>query len=772
MKFSKIIVAALLAFLMLAALPLCVSAGMGTPVPDDVYEGWGDIPLLVIKINYTPDNGNNTLIKTTDDTYWSKILFSQEYKKSLWNFYDIVSCGHCHFIPATENYVNAAHNNVANDGIVEVSINYDHSGESNITSSNDRSLAVSAATEFVDFKSFDKNGNGSIDKGELAVVLLCAGLEATRAGASALPSVHAFQTNSSMSATSKDGTSIAIASGFVKFGEMMNSSTPLTVGTFCHELGHYLGTYDLYVNKTWGGSNSPAGAVSVMAAGGAGSAGANSGELTGTSPSYLDAFHIVDQGWSIPEVMTDGEYTLYSRQSTEGTYQISKINTLNPNDFNLLENRYFDSSNEYFDSEKDLTGTRGIIIWHVDYKAIAGSSSLTANNGSEIGVAALSATSPFPYNSGVFGVKGQVFDAHFYQFPGSMTWSTRMSEGQGDLFPLKIELLDDAGHEMKIKVTGTTTLVAPNVTNNYSKTANTITVSGKINELNGLALNGVTVALSLKADMSDATTLEITPNADGSYVALFSELTSNKNYYVLVTYHTDKADIPDFVTNVKTKTESTDTTHYNISFFRGLNSPDKAYSQKATVGEPISIKFPMNKEGSTFAGWYLDANFKLPFDVTVGKNDNEEIALYARWIENEKLVSVKYVGAEVQNVACYSFGAEGESVREAVPVAKAGKVFAGWFADEALTMPFDFEAEQMAGEVTIYAKWEDDIEETTTSSGDPAETTTASPAETTGSGDPVEPEPSGSPVGLIIGIVAAVVVIAAAVVFVLKKKKK
>lgn len=765
-NFKNKLAAVLIAVLMLSAIITpCVSATVGTVSQDEEYTGWTDIPLLVIKVNYEPVSGTPTYCATKDDTMWYNTLFSKINPKSLWTFYDIASLGRFHFTPATENYVNAETKNVANDGIVEVTINYNHSAETNITSSNDRNAAASAAAEYVDFKSFDKNENGRIDKGELAICFLCAGLEATRAGTTATPSVHAFYAASAISVTTDSG-SVGIYSGFVKFGEMCNSTTPNTVGTFCHELGHYLGTYDLYVNKSWGGANSPAGKVSVMA--GSGSAGKNSDEATGQSPSNLDAFHITYLGFQTAKVIGDGEYTLYSRQSTKGAYTIYRINTPNPKEYYLIENRYFDKNNKNFDSETNWDGTRGIIIWHVDEDALAQSGNLTANNGTEIAVSALSPNSPYPYNSGVFGVEGQIFDSTSYIFPGSGYWSTGLTEGQEGSFNLKIEIESDAGHEMNISVSGSQiSMTLPDISQAYTVGTSAVTVMGQINDMRGQTLNGVKVLLSAKEDMSDAKTVDTSADGNGTFTAEFTGLEAETKYYTRVILNMDTGDFP-FNRTVTTRSKNLDESHYTISYLRGLTSPDKAFSQKVEVGAPVKVSFPMKKAGYTFGGWYLDSAYTRPFNLALGKNDNENITLYAKWIEDENVVTLKFNGAEPQ-YTYYPISAS-ESFEEPEVKKVEGKVFAGWFADPELTIEFGFgDTVDVAGTINVYAKWDDAPKEMETTA--PVETTTNQTETTSTETQAIMPEKSNSTVTIII-IIAVVAVAAVLVYFLVIKKKK
>lgn len=764
----RILAAALAAIFMVLMLPIGASAvnliATNPSQADEGYEytGWSDIPLLVIKINYRPEGADPTLIKTTDDTYWYEMLFGDG-EKSMKSFFETASDGNFRFTPAKENYVNESHKNVANDGIVEVTVNTNHPGGTN---RGEVGAAIAAAAEFVDFKSFDVDGSGSVEKDELAIAFVCAGYEATRS--TKTPNNHAFYLGATLTAGG-----ISMSGGYIKVGEMMSDTTPLTVGTFCHELSHYLGTVDLYTSKSWGGANSPAGKVSVMA--GNGSSGKNTGEATGESPSYLDPFHLTALGFYPSTTIVDGEYTLYSRQSTEGKYNILKIETPNPNEYYLIENRYFDNSSAHFDSETNYDGTRGIIIWHVDetYATPFGSG---GNNGADIGVAALAprregADPVFPANSGVFGVKGQVFNCEDYAFPWSGTWHTTLGEVWNDFFQLKIEILTDAGHEMKIKVTGTKTADFPTDARGTVVTSDSLTMRGQITDTKGQTLTGVTLQISDKYDYSNIlSSIDVQVDADGKYAGIFDSLTSKTFYYTRVVYHFEEGDF--YYDSDATTKNPVDPTVCLVSFFRALTENDKAFEQKVAVGEPIVVKFPMNKTGYVFAGWYTDPELTQYYEVS-NPSEAGELVLYAKWVEADKAAQLIVKGATLVNdkVNPAGYAAVGETFREPVVTAQEGKKVV-WYADEACTTPFDFsKTVDSTDAVTIYAKYEDDIPEETDPPVTTPEETTADTADTTA---PNEETPSGLSTGAIVAIIAVVVVIVvvAVVLVVVRKKKK
>ena len=231
-----------------------------------------------------------------------------------------------------------------------------------------------------------------------------------------------------------------------------------------------------------------------------------------------------------------------------------------------------------------------------------------------------------------------------------------------------------------------------------------------------------------------------------------------------------------------------DTSKYKVNFYRGLTENDRAYSQTAKVNEALVLKFPMNKTGYTFAGWYTDAEFTNFYDVSVPKTEPGDIDLYARWVKAEEAATLTVKGATLVNEKVNGTGAGviGETFHEPTVVLKDGDTVE-WYADAAFTTPFDFtKTIESAGAVTIYAKIVKagtSSEETSSTVTTPEETTTTLPAEsettsatentenTTEDTQPADSE-SGMPVGVIVVIVAAVLIAVLAVVFVVMKKKK
>ena len=730
-RFTRLTTLALAALLFFSFIPVhAADSSTEFEISEFDYGYWGpsDTPLLVILINLDPDSStsgetNETLLRHNDHSYWSEMFFGDG-PKTLKTYFETQSGGNFRFLPATENYASSAKNNLVNDGIIEVSVNTNVAKTTKgSTSDPERYAALAAAVEngYVDFAVYDKNGDAKVDENELMVAFITAGYEYTR-NQTNTPSYNAHKSSFSYGF---NGTTVS--TDYVKCGEMINNTSPLTVGSFCHELGHALGNGDLYAagaTSSWGGANSPAGKVSVMA--GNGSAGKNNGEHTGESPSNFDPYHLTVYGLYDYTNVGDGTYTLYSRQSTEGTYNILKVTTPNPNEYYLIENRYFDNSTPHFDSDTNYEGTRGIIIWHVDQsiadsgRAGPGMRINSKGTNSDIGVAALApvktsvddgGTPHHAATSGVFNKEGLVFNCHDYFFPGSETWHTALTEEQAKSFNLKIEILDDPGHEMQIKITGAVSasprysFITEMTIDETNPEVGKITAAGKITDLNNQVLTSLTLQLSKTDDFSNATSVALTPTANGSYSYTFANLERGHDYYTRVVFGTLNGEFYKTIKDTIGLPVVEDTSKYQISFFRGISEKDKAYSVTAKVGEPVVISFPMKKSGYVFTGWYLDTEYTERFDLSLGKNDHEDITLYARWVEESAAAKLNVHGATLVNTKVdeTGYGIVGETFHEPTVVLNEGETVL-WFADAAYTVPFDFmKTIETTESVTAYA---------------------------------------------------------------------
>ena len=97
-------------------------------------------------------------------------------------------------------------------------------------------------------------------------------------------------------------------------------------------------------------------------------------------------------------------------------------------------------------------------------------------------------------------------------------------------------------------------------------------------------------------------------------------------------------------------------------------------------------------EGYLFNGWSSEV-----------LNENGDMNYYANYvIENYTVNFVDMDGIKVLSTETYEYGI---LINEFTAPPKTGFTFEGWYADSALTIPWDFNNNKAAGDTTIYSKW-------------------------------------------------------------------
>ena len=757
--------------------------------------GYDPIPLLVIKINFdangdgVDDSGNANNAKSTgeqwchsDDAEWAERCFGTT-GKTLKTYYEELTGGKFCFTPCPET------SGTANDGIVTVTIPNEHpykaTGGQSDEDYNSRVAALKATDEFVDYTLLDLDGNKKLNLRELAIVYVCGGYEYSSGyGGDDLNvfCVHAHYTTGS--GATLDGVGVQGA-GFVRIGEYNNAKGKViaNVGTLAHELGHFLGAPDLYdvdksnVGKTWNYASN----LTLMASG---SHSAYSGEPNGTSPAYMDPYDMVDLGFERATTVLDGTYTLYSRQSKEGAYNILKINTPNPAEYYLVENRY-GTTTDHFDGIAD--GAKGIQIWHIDELAIASGRVNSEGEGHDpgdipLGTNGLSSPYGFYRSAGMTTDSYYMFDSTKYKFPISGIAYTQLFGDEADAFRLGIEVLSDRGTEMQVKVTGATALAPTVIITSDAKTTDSLTFRGVIKDLNGGNLTDCGLIFSSKvnpADDKNAVTVHLKPDEYGVFTYTFSGLSSSTKYFCTA-FAEGKSGRTEKQTTGYTAAEYVPRDYYIAHLFMGKTDAERSYNVKLHPGEliPVSVTKSMTSTGAkfgyVFGGWYKDEAFTERFDLNSTQTELEDYLIFAKWIPEGSAAILTLANATPLYGA--TFASEIGSTFEVPAIEdKAGYTFGGWFTDEACTVAYDFDKviEDLDG-LTLWAKWISNAPvETTETTDPPVETTettigTEATDETTGSDEPT----SGTPIGLIVGIVAVVAVAAVCVVVVIMKKKK
>lgn len=305
----------------------------------------------------------------TTPAEWSSRFFGAS--DSVADFYDKASYGALDIQPASET------SGTADDGVVGwVTLTGNHpnftlgsSAEFQRAHSTARD-AIIAANPFIDYASYDTDGNGSLSSDELHITVVAAGWEASQGCGAPKAWAHKTGINGQgVAAPLVDGT---VAGGdYTMFGEQHCLPSPhmATLGVMVHEMGHDLGLPDMYdVN---GGSDGGVGDWSVMA----NSWLAGSGDLAGSDPSMPDAWSKYYEGWTAPQGIAPGTSPqaigvnsgsgltdtgtavrlLDNPGGVDWTWEVAR----GAGEYFLVENR------QQVGYDNALPGC-GLVIWHID----------------------------------------------------------------------------------------------------------------------------------------------------------------------------------------------------------------------------------------------------------------------------------------------------------------------------------------------------------------------------------------------------------------------
>jgi M6 family metalloprotease-like protein/uncharacterized repeat protein (TIGR02543 family) len=659
---KRIMAIALASLMVLAALvsivPLFVSAAdegeLSYPVTDynPGEKCYAPIPMLVVMINFDADgdgvdanpNGDGALIETEDGKYvkgknrpeygeqwchtteadWVSRLFSFE-GNTLNSYYKYMSGGKFHWIPAQETY------GEANNGVIAVTIDNVHPDCNGVSENWFHCFTdvIAAATEYVDFSIYDTNGNGMLDKYELCLAFILGGAE-TSSGQTSIKEPFGFHAYyKSYDAANRYDTDGVVVGGSGFFGTgAISGGKALSFGVFAHELGHYLGAPDLY--DTDGSVYDMAvGTASLMASG-----------AHGSTPAHLDPYLLSEFGFSAPyTVSEDGTYTVYSKSSEKGEYNIIKLCTPDPREYYLIENRF---SSKKGGSGFDGTVDQGILIWHIDERihTRTGMTCNSADHGFDPAVVVYSPIKEAGNTASVLTIYGSfkqgaqyenysVFKPTAYTFPKSETWYTTMTEEQAKVMEnLCVEVLSAPGDEMQIKITGSYKQILPPEFTMffYDQTKTSATVKGELRTLNYSTMTSAKFIVSEKKTGNIVREEALKLRSDYTYEVALDGLTPGTTYVcniVAESTHGQAVHESEFYTVPE------EAKYANITLV--VNSDNfKTTTQKVKVGSNHVVRIELNKYGYTFDGWYLDEAYTQPY--TPGKIEEEgDFTIYAKW---------------------------------------------------------------------------------------------------------------------------------------------
>jgi len=346
-------------------------------IPDDVRRltaqsgiqsrNSGNQPTLVLLASFSDRSGTYTAANFASSMFGATGSVKDYYLDASFNQLTLTA--------ATETH------GTANDGIVGwLNLGYSHPNTGGSTGTANQLIvknALIAADPYINYASYDTNGDGYISINELHLVVIVAGYERSYSNSS--PSVwgHRWSLNG-VTPPTLDGKVLGDSGhngGYAQFGEI-HLDHQATIGIMVHELGHDITWPDLYDTD---GSSDGVGVWSIM---GSGSWNATSGNYYGSSPALPDAWLKWYQGWITPTTV-NGTLTGAAIPQAETN---AKAFLLRPNPGGVDWEFYQHSgTGEFFLVEnRQLTGYDaglpgcGLLIWHMD-ESVTYSNSANAN---------------------------------------------------------------------------------------------------------------------------------------------------------------------------------------------------------------------------------------------------------------------------------------------------------------------------------------------------------------------------------------------------------
>src|SRR5699024_2131176 len=130
--------------------------------------------------------------------------------------------------------------------------------------------------------------------------------------------------------------------------------------------------------------------------------------------------------------------------------------------------------------------------------------------------------------------------------------------------------------------------------------------------------------------------------------------------------------------------------------------PTRRSSDLIFVGKQINKPTEPIKENYKFVGWYTDKELTKEYDFN--KVVNEDLNLYAKWEENEKVKVVFHSngGSKIEDVNIFV----GKQINKPTEPTKENYKFVGWYTDKELTKEYDFN-KVVNEDLNLYAKWEE-----------------------------------------------------------------
>ena len=290
----------------------------------------GNFNMLVVCVRFTDHDSS---VSATD---FDDLIFSQV-SSSVWDYYHEVSYGNFDVV-SVDLPSSIGWQTMPSPYSYYVNNNYGFGSYPQNTQKLCEDV-VDAIDGVVDFADYDNDGNGYVD----GIIIVHSGTGAELSGQTTDIWSHKWGITPRL----RDGVYI---SDYSIQPEYWLSPGDITIGVYCHEIGHVFGLPDLYDID---GSSRGIGKWSLMANG------SWNGSL-GNSPAHVDAWCRIELGFVSPTIVNSSltNVNIPSIESTPTIFRLWEDGTVG-SEFFLVENRQKTGYDSYIPSS-------GLLIWHVD----------------------------------------------------------------------------------------------------------------------------------------------------------------------------------------------------------------------------------------------------------------------------------------------------------------------------------------------------------------------------------------------------------------------
>lgn len=127
-------------------------------------------------------------------------------------------------------------------------------------------------------------------------------------------------------------------------------------------------------------------------------------------------------------------------------------------------------------------------------------------------------------------------------------------------------------------------------------------------------------------------------------------------------------------------------------------------SQTVPTGQKVTMPAKPSRDGYTFDGWYTEKECTTAW-IFAANTVDADITLYAKWTPKENTVTFDANGGTLApDTTDQTVETDQKAVKPTDPT-RDGYTFGGWYTEEACTTPWDFDADVVTGDTTLYAKW-------------------------------------------------------------------